>query len=94
MHQSTIELTLDEKLSKSSSLAIRRPDMARRANAADAGWNAAAYFSADRPIVAIIVEEKGAMVSFRGVYAGSVSIEYPVRFEKVMCSDRRCGVVG
>ena len=57
------KLTLEEKSSKSLSLAIRRlDDMARRANVGEAGWNAAAYLSADIATVAIIVEAKGDMV--------------------------------
>ena len=70
-HFSMYERTLEEKSSNSLSLAIRRPDdiIARRANVGEAGWNAAAYFSAERATAAIIVEEKGAMVSFRCVQA-------------------------
>lgn len=66
------EQTLEEKSSKSLSLAMRRPEdgdddiMARRANAVEAGWNAAACFSASRATEAIIVEEKGAMVFVLG----------------------------
>ena len=82
------ELTLDEKSSKSLSLAIRRPDMARRANAVDAGWNAAAYLSAERATVAIIVvEEKGAMVSFREVCMQLLS-------QLHLCLRCGCGEVG
>ena len=54
-----IILTLEEKSSKSLSLA-RRADAARLANVGEAGWNAAAYLRADRATVAIINE--GAMV--------------------------------
>lgn len=65
------ELTLPEKSSKSLSLAIRRPDdMARRANVGAAGWNAAAYFSADKATAAIIVDEKGDMVNYFELYDG------------------------
>ena len=54
-----IILTLEEKSSKSLSLA-RRADAARLANVGEAGWNAVAYLRADRATVAIINE--GAMV--------------------------------
>lgn len=52
-------LTLEEKSSKSLSLA-RRADAALLANVGEAGWNAAAYLRADRATVAIINE--GAMM--------------------------------
>jgi len=57
------KLTLEEKSSKSLSLA-RRADAARLANVGEAGWNAAAYLRADRATVAIINE--GAMMVCNG----------------------------
>ena len=56
-------LTLEEKSSKSLSLA-RRADAARLANVGEAGWNAAAYLRADMATVAIINE--GAMMVMVG----------------------------
>ena len=44
--------------------------MARRANVGAAGWNAAAYFSADKATAAIIVDEKGDMVNYFELYDG------------------------
>lgn len=52
--------------------------MVRRANVVDAGWNAAACFSANRATEAIIVEEKGAMVFVLG---------YTYFNKRLMCVD-------